>query len=138
MPSSRLAIARAFAIGNAVIAACVVVAALRLDVRSWGIHTASALLVVLLLWSSFGLLRGTRWRLLALRATAWAGLAIGLGALAVLAVATGQTSHAEGALRATHSLTAVLGLTLLLPYLLLYPCAQLLWAHRQQRHAEPS
>jgi hypothetical protein len=32
----------------------------------------------------------------------------------------------------------VLGLTLLLPYLLLYPCAQLLWAHRQQRLAEPS
>lgn len=138
MQSSHFAVARAFAVGNAVIALCVVIAVLRLDPRSWLVESGSALLVLLLLWSAFGLLRATRWHLLALRACAWIGLAIGLAALAVLAVATGQSSVAEGALRASPSLTAVLGLTLLLPYLLLYPCAQLLWAHRQQSHAEPS
>ena len=137
MHSSRLAIARAFAVGNTVIAICVAVAALRLEPRSWMVAAASTVLVGLLLWSSFGLLRATRWHLLALRACAWSGLAIGLGALAVLGFATGQFSDAGGALRASQSLTAVLGLTLLLPYLLLYPCAQLLWAHRQQSHAEP-
>lgn len=138
MHSSSFAVARAFAIGNAVIASCLVVAIVRLDARSWLIEGASALLVLLLLWSAFGLLRATRWHLLALRACAWSGLAIGLGALAVLAVATGQTSGTQDVLTATNPLAAVLGMTLLLPYLLLYPCAQLLWAHRQQSHAEPS
>ena len=138
MHSSSLAFARAFAIGNAALALSLVIAVLKLDSRSWLIETASALLVLLLLWSAFGLLRGTRWHLLALRACAWSGLAIGLGALAVLGFETGAASTAPQALQATHSLTAVLGLTLLLPYLLLYPCAQLLWAHRQQQHAQSS
>jgi hypothetical protein len=132
--SSRSAVAHVFAIGNALIAIGVVIAVAVLPATSWFVVVPSGLVVALLLWSSFGLLRSTRWGLLALRACAWIALAIGMSALATLAMAAAQWSAARGGLTDS-ALTPLLGLALLLPYLLLYPCLQLLWAHRQQSYA---
>ncbi len=135
MQSSRSAVAHVFAIGNAIIALGMVIAVARQEASSWLVVVPSGLLAALLLWSSFGLLRSTRWRLLALRACAWVALALGMSALAALAIAAGQWSAARGGLNG-HERTPLLVLALLLPYLLLYPCLQLLWAHRQQRYAD--
>jgi hypothetical protein len=141
MQSSHSAVAKVFAFGNAIIAVAVVIAAALYEAPSRLIVVPSVLLALLLLWSSFGLLRSTRWRLVALRACAWVGLGIGATAVAALAIAAGRWSAARGGLESLEGLegsvlSPMLGLALLLPYLLLYPCVQLLWADRQKRYAE--
>jgi hypothetical protein len=130
MSSSRSAVARAFAIGNALIAAGVLGALSMQDDSSTWLVAAALLLALLLLSSSIGLLRATRWRLAVLSACAWTGLGLAGCALAALAISATEWSAHAALDRET------LGLALLLPYLLLYPCGQLLWAHRQQQAAD--
>lgn len=134
----RSPIAQTFAIGNALIGLLLSVGALLFDLRSSIVHVGAMLMAALLFASSFGLLRSTRWRLSALRAGAYVGLCAGFCVLAALAFWAIDLSAASIRFQASGTLTTLLALALLLPYMLLYPTLQLLWAHRQQRHAEAS
>ena len=134
MPRRRAITARWFAAGNALLAIVVLIALFRdLAARSWFAIAPSFALAALLLASSFGLLLRARWSLLALRAAAWAGLALALCALGTLAVSTFQLSRLQAGIAESSKLAPLLLLALLLPYLILYPSAQLLWVHRQRR-----
>jgi hypothetical protein len=138
MLKGRSATVWAFAIGNAVLALIVLLALFRdLGARSSIAIVPSLLVAALLLASSFGLLRRTPWSLLALRASAWVGLAIGACALAALAISAFQVSPHDD-IGESSALAPLLMLALLLPYLILYPSAQLLWLHqRRRRFAKP-
>jgi hypothetical protein len=130
-PRSQLA--GFFAIGNAAIGAALVVAVLALDTRWPWVEAGAALLSLLLLLSSVGLLRGTPWRLLALRACAWSGIAAAACALLAIAVWALRMPSAREGLPLVGTATPLLELALLLPYLLFYPALQLIWAHRQEQ-----
>jgi len=139
MPKRRSATVWSFAVGNALLALIVLLALFRdSGARSWIAIAPALLLAALLLASSIGLLCSTAWSLLALRASAWVGLALGACALAALAIFAFQVSQLRVGLDEGSALAPVLLLALLLPYLILYPSAQLLWAHRQHRFANQS
>ena len=129
----RSPIARVFAIGNALIASALAVAVIALEARSVWLQAGAGFAAVLLLLSSFGLLKRTRWRLFALRACAWLGVAVAVGVLGAVGVWAGHAQAARAGLPPGSPLATMLALALLLPYLLLYPALQLIWAHRQER-----
>jgi MFS superfamily sulfate permease-like transporter len=137
MPKRRSATVWSFAVGNALLALIVLLALFRdPGARSSIAIIPCVLLAALLFASSFGLLRSTAWSLLVLRASAWTGLACGLCALATIAISSLQLSRIEAGIGEGRSLAPLLLLALLLPYLILYPSAQLLWVQRQLRYAE--
>lgn len=138
MYAGRSPIARTFAIGNALIGLLLSFGVLVFDLRSWIVQVGAVLMAALLFASSFGLLKATRWRLLVLRVGAYLELGAAACVLAALALWAAELSEASIDLQASGTLTTLLALALLLPYLLLYPMLQLLWAHRQQRYAESS
>ena len=107
-----------------------------LGVRWWVVDVPSVAVAVLLLLSSFGLARAQRWALSALRACAVLELAIGLLAVAALAISATYFGSVHGEVGKSGTLTLLLGVTLLLPYLIVYPSVQLLWLHHQQQYAQ--
>ena len=139
MLKRRSATVWSFAVGNALLALILLLVLFReAAARSWIAVAPALLLVGLLLTSSFGLLRRTSWSLLALRASAWTGLTIGACALAALSMFAFELSRFQSGVGEQSLLAPLLLLALLLPYLILYPSAQLLWAnrYRQRRFAK--
>jgi hypothetical protein len=138
--STRTTTTWAFAIGNAVLAITVLVGVFfGLGMRWWVVDIPSVCVAILLLLSSFGLARATRWAAAALRACAIVELGVGLIALAALGVSAAYFGSVHGELGRSGLMTFILGITLMLPYLIVYPSVQLLWLHRrQQKYAQSS
>ncbi len=127
-----------FALGNGTIALVIVLAVLvGWPVRSWILDLPSLALAGLMLVSAVGLVRASSWRLQALRVAAGAGMFVGLVAALALAIAASYLIIAQGP-RLYDGRTLVLITALVLPYMLLYPGAQLLWVHRQLSPQIPS
>jgi hypothetical protein len=139
MPAPRTTTTWAFAIGNALLAVVVLAGVFGgLAMRWWVVDVPSVGLATLLLLSSFGLARATRWAATALRACAIVELVVGLIALAALGVSAAYLGSVHGELGRSGLMTFILGLALLLPYLIVYPSVQLLWLYRQQQYVQPS
>jgi hypothetical protein len=135
----RSSITWAFAIGNALLAVVMLAGVFGgLGTRWWVVDVPSVGVAGLLLLSSFGLARATRWAATALRACALVELCVGLLAIAALGVSAAYFGGVHGELGRSGLMTFILGMTLLLPYLIVYPSVQLLWLHRQQQYAQPS
>ena len=90
------------------------------------------------LHESLRMARATRWAGAALRACALVELCVGLLAVAGLGISAAYFGGVHGELGRSGLMTFILGMTLLLPYLIVYPSVQLLWLHRQQQYAQPS
>ena len=139
MPATRTTTTWAFAIGNALLAIVMLGGVFGgLGMRWWVVDMPSVCVATLLLLSSFGLLRATRWAATALRACAMVELGVGLLAVAGLGISAAYFGSVHGELGRSGLMTFILGITLLLPYMIVFPSVQLLWLHRQQRYAQPS
>jgi hypothetical protein len=137
MSAPRSATTWTFAIGNALLAALVLGGVFGgLGVRWWIVDVPSIAVSVLLLGSAFGLAGATRWALPALRACAVVELALGLMTLAGLVVSVVYLTSVHGEIGRSGTVTLLLGVTLLLPYLVVYPSVQLLWLHRQRQFTQ--
>lgn len=121
-----------FALGNLLIALGVLVAIFVVrSERLWLLDLSSIGLSLLLLLSAFGLARATPWRLWVLRLVAGTGMAIGLALALAVAGAALYVGHMHATRVSSDTSTFTLVSALALPYLLLYPGAQLLWVQRQ-------
>jgi hypothetical protein len=138
--ASRTTTTWAFAVGNALLAIVMLAGVFGgLGMRWWVVDVPSVCVAALLLLSSFGLARTTRWAAAALRACAILELVVGLLALAALGVSAAYLGSVHGELGRSGQMTFILGITLLLPYLIVYPSVQLLWLHRRkQQFVQPS
>jgi hypothetical protein len=131
MQRRRSVVAWSFCLGNVAIAGILSWAVFGgLPVRWWVVDAPTVLLVLLLLAAAAELALG-RAGLRLLRASAFVGLALGLCAVAALSLSAAYLSGTHGALGQSGALTLMLVLALVVPYLIFYPSAQLLWAHRQ-------
>jgi hypothetical protein len=136
MHAERSVVSWSFALGNLLIALGVLLAIfVGRSERLWLLDLPSLGLSALLLLSAFGLARATPWRLWVLRVVAGTGMAIGISLGLVVAGAALYAAHVHAALVSDDASTFTLVSALALPYLLLYPGAQLLWVQRQLRPA---
>jgi hypothetical protein len=132
MSSAAKVVYRVFALGNALLAALLVLGVFRaLPVRYWAVDLPSVLLAGLLLLSSYGLLRRRAWCLRALRVCALCELVVGLSAVAALLLAVSYLGGVHGEVGRSALIVASAGSALLLPYLVVYPSLQLLWVQRE-------
>ena len=139
MIGPRTATTWAFAIGNALLAALVLGFVFgALGVRWWIVDVPSVAVSGLLLGSSFGLVRASRWAWTALRACAVLELVVGLLAIAALAISVVYLGSVHGEIGQNGRLTLLIGVTLLLPYMVVYPSVQLLWLHHQRQYTKPA
>jgi hypothetical protein len=137
MPAPRTATTWAFAIGNVLLAALVLGGVFGgLGVRWWIVDVPSVAVAALLLGSSFGLARATHWAMTALRACAMVELGIGVATLAGLVISMVYLASVHGEIGRSGTTTLLLGVTLLLPYLVVYPSVQLLWLRRQRQFTQ--
>lgn len=135
MANTDVPIRRAFAIGNALLAAVFIALLLSLPTRYWVMDTVLVVLSVLALAAAVGVWSrdNNAWGLRLLRGFALGSLFAGLAAVSALALGVSYLSGVHGELARTALGFWLGGSLLLLPYLVIYPLLQLLWLHAQRR-----
>ena len=134
VPGEPSAVTWVFGLGNvltAILLLCLVFPGLK--TRWWVVDVPSVALSLLLVISGMGLIRSTGWRLILLRISAVVCLVIGLAAIAALGVTAAYLSGVHGSLGQSGALLMVLLIALFVPYLVIYPSLQLLWAYKTSR-----
>jgi dolichol kinase len=91
------------------------------------VDAVAAALVALEVGSGVALLAGTRWAGLAARIAALGGLAVGLLAITALGLSVSWLLGVYGPVGKGGGLLFALVAALLFPYLLVLPCAEILW-----------
>jgi len=107
-----------------------------LPVRWWPVDLPTVVLAALFGVSAFGLAAKAWWGPILLKVSASVCLALGLSAVAALSSTAAFLTGIHGNLGKNGALIAAFVIGLVLPYLVIYPCAQLLWLHRQTRESE--
>ena len=127
-----------FGLGNLAIGATLASAVfIGLPARSPIVDLPVIALTALMLASAGALLTRRSFGLSLLRVSALAGLVLGLGLVAALALSAAYLSGIHGDAGRRGALTLTLVMALAVPYLLLYPCVQLLWVHVERSAGRP-
>jgi hypothetical protein len=120
-----------FAVTNAFVAALLAVGIfVALPDRWFWVDAPAALVVVVLLASSFGLVSRRSWSLDLVRAAALLVLLVGLGFLGGLTLALAFLSGLIGEVGRAGVVVFALVSALVLPYLVIYPSVLLVWSSR--------
>jgi hypothetical protein len=128
---SERALIRTFVTGNIVLGLAAPLGAfLSLPVRYLPVDLSSGLLAALLLVSAWGLARARPWCRPVLRISALCVLGLGLAGVAALALGVAYLGGIHGAVGRNALQTAIWGSLLIAPYLIAYPCLQLLWLQK--------
>jgi hypothetical protein len=128
---SERALIRTFVTGNTLLGLGAPLGAfLGLPVRYLPVDLASGLLAALLLASAWGLARDRPWCTRVLRISALCELGLGLTGVAALALGVAYLGGIHGAVGRNALQIAIWGSLLIAPYLIVYPCLQLLWIER--------
>lgn len=126
MPSRRF-----FAVLDLVSAAGIAVGVFSgLPDRYWPVDACALVLVVLFAASGAGLLAGASWGRKVARITSVTSLGLGLVAIALLALSVSYLFGIYGAVGKGGGLLFTMVGLLLVPYLIVFPAAQLAWAKR--------
>ena len=126
-----------FCLGNLTIAVLLLlIVFIVLPVRWWPVDLPTILLATLLSFSAFGLAARKSWRLVGLKVAASVCLGIGMSAIAAAGLSAAFLSGVHGSLGKNGAMIMAFIIGLLLPYLIGYPCAQLLWIHRISKDSE--
>ncbi len=127
----------AFCFGNAMIAVAIaLIVFLALPARWWPVDLPTIALATLLGVSAVGVVVRTRWQLILLKVSALVCLVLGMSAIAAAGLSAAFLSGTHGDLGKNGMLIMGVVVGLLLPYLIIYPCVQLLWIHRLSRDKE--
>jgi hypothetical protein len=130
--------ATGFAIANGVLAVLVVVGVFAgLPTRWAPVDVPALLIVLLLLASAYALLRPQPWSLRVVRWAAGVVLALGLLCVFGLTLAIAFLSGVLGAVGSGGVTLFVMVVALVLPYLVIYPALQLVWAAQRTRAEAP-
>lgn len=115
---------------DALAALVVAVGGLSLPTHWWPVDLAIGVLVALLAASGGGLIAGKSWSFRVARVASYVVLAIGLTSIALLSTSVAYLSGVYGATGRGGLIVFTLVIALLLPYLVIFPIAQLVFLRR--------
>lgn len=126
-----------FCVGNSMIAVAILLLVFfALPVRWWPVDLPAIALATLLGLSAFALATRTPWQRILLKISALICLLVGMLVVAAASLSVAFLSGTHGDLGKNGMLIMAVAIGLIVPYLIIYPCAQLLWIHRLSHDKE--